>query len=79
MYSLCKLNELKGWEQEQDLGAFGNKIIFYIKKERLFWNSGVKVEEMVFGIKKVINLLFYDFFHVYLHIKDVYFNYIYYI
>ena len=54
MYSLCKLNELKGWEQEQDLGAFGNKIIFYIKKERLFWNSGVKVEEMVFGIKKVI-------------------------
>ena len=46
--------EIKGWEQDQDLEALGSKIISNIKKEGLSWNSGFKVEEIAFGIKKLI-------------------------
>jgi elongation factor 1-beta len=46
--------EIKGWEQDQDLEALAKKIISTIKKDGLQWNTGFKLEEVAFGIKKLV-------------------------
>ena len=46
--------EVKGWENDQDLGALAKKIISTIKKDGLKWNTGYKLEEVAFGIKKLV-------------------------
>ena len=46
--------EIKGWEKDQDLEALAKKIISTIKKDGLQWNTGYKLEEVAFGIKKLI-------------------------
>ena len=46
--------EIKGWEQDQDLEALAKKIISTIKKDGLKWNTGYKLEEVAFGIKKLV-------------------------
>ena len=46
--------EIKGWEADQDLEALAKKIINTIKKEGLSWNTGYKLEEVAFGIKKLV-------------------------
>ena len=46
--------EVKGYEKEQDLEALAKKIISTIKKDGLQWNSGYKLEEVAFGIKKLV-------------------------
>ena len=46
--------EIKGWEAEQDLDALAKKIINGIQKDGLKWNTGYKLEEVAFGIKKLI-------------------------
>ena len=46
--------EIKGWEKDQDLEALAKKIIDTIKKDGLQWNTGYKLEEVAFGIKKLI-------------------------
>ena len=46
--------EVKGWEAEQDLEALAKKIISTIKKDGLSWNIGYKLEEVAFGVKKLV-------------------------
>ena len=46
--------EIKGLEQGQDLEALAKKIINTIKKDGLQWNTGYKLEEIAFGIKKLV-------------------------
>jgi len=46
--------EIKGWDAEQDLEALAKKIISTIKKDGLQWNTGYKLEEVAFGIKKLV-------------------------
>ena len=46
--------EVKGWEADQDLEALAKKIINTIKKDGLSWNTGYKLEEVAFGVKKLI-------------------------
>ena len=46
--------EVKGWEADQDFEALANKIINTIKKDGLRWNTGYKLEEVGFGVKKLI-------------------------
>ena len=46
--------EIKGWEEGQDLDALAKKIISTIKKDGLQWNTGYKLEEVAFGVKKLI-------------------------
>ncbi len=46
--------EVKGWEAEQDLEALAKKIINTIKKDGLSWNTGYKLEEVAFGVKKLV-------------------------
>ena len=46
--------EIKGLEQEQDLETLAKKIINTIKKDGLQWNTGYKLEEVAFGIKKLV-------------------------
>ena len=46
--------EVKGYEKEQDLEALAKKIISTIKKDGLQWNTGYKLEEVAFGIKKLV-------------------------
>ena len=46
--------EIKGYEQDQDLKALAKKIISNIKKDGLKWNTGYKLEEVAFGIKKLV-------------------------
>ena len=46
--------EVKGWEANQDLEALAKKIISTIKKDGLSWNTGYKLEEVAFGVKKLI-------------------------
>ena len=46
--------EIKGWEKDQDLEALAKKIISTIKKDGLQWNTGFKLEEVAFGIKKLV-------------------------
>ena len=46
--------EVKGWEAEQDLEALAKKIISTIKKDGLSWNTGYKLEEVAFGVKKLV-------------------------
>ena len=46
--------EIKGWEEGQDLEALAKKIISTIKKDGLQWNTGYKLEEVAFGIKKLV-------------------------
>ena len=46
--------EIKGWDKDQDLEALAKKIINTIKKDGLQWNTGYKLEEVAFGIKKLI-------------------------
>ena len=41
-------------EQEQDLEALAKKIINTIKKDGLQWNTGYKLEEVAFGVKKLV-------------------------
>ena len=48
------LAENKGWEKDQDLEALAKKIISTIKKDGLQWNTGFKLEEVAFGIKKLV-------------------------
>ena len=52
--------EVKGWEKDQDLGALAKKIISTIKKDGLKWNTGYKLEEVAFGIKKLVITFFYE-------------------
>ena len=46
--------EVKGWEADQDLEALAKKIISTIKKDGLSWNTGYKLEEVAFGVKKLV-------------------------
>ena len=46
--------EIKGLEEDQDLEALAQKIINTIKKDGLQWNTGYKIEEVAFGIKKLV-------------------------
>ena len=46
--------EVKGWDAEQDLEALAKKIISTIKKDGLSWNTGYKLEEVAFGVKKLV-------------------------
>ena len=46
--------EVKWWEAYQDLEALAKKIISTIKKDGLSWNTGYKLEEVAFGVKKLI-------------------------
>ena len=46
--------EIKGYEQDQDLEVLAKKIISNIKKDGLKWNTGYKLEEVAFGIKKLV-------------------------
>ena len=46
--------EIKGWDAEQDLEELAKKIISEIKKDGLNWNTGYKLEEVAFGIKKLV-------------------------
>ena len=46
--------EIKGWEERQDLEALAKKIISTIQKDGLQWNTGYKLEEVAFGIKKLV-------------------------
>ena len=46
--------EIKGWEEGQDLEALAKKIISTIKKDGLQWNTGYKLEDVAFGIKKLV-------------------------
>jgi len=46
--------EIKGWDAEQDLEELAKKIISEIKKDGLSWNTGYKLEEVAFGIKKLV-------------------------
>ena len=46
--------EIKGFEEDQDLEALAQKIINTIKKDGLQWNTGYKLEEVAFGIKKLV-------------------------
>ena len=46
--------EIKGWEEGQDLNALAEKIINTVKKDGLQWNKGYKLEEVAFGIKKLV-------------------------
>ena len=46
--------EVKGWEADQDLEALAKKILSTIKKDGLSWNTGYKLEEVAFGVKKLI-------------------------
>ena len=46
--------EIKGWEEGQDLEALAKKIISTIQKDGLQWNTGYKLEEVAFGVKKLV-------------------------
>ena len=46
--------EVKGWDTDQDLEALGKKIINTIKKDGLNWIFNYKLEEIAFGIKKLV-------------------------
>ena len=46
--------EVKGWEADQDLEELAKKIISTIKKDGLSWNTGYKMEEVAFGVKKLV-------------------------
>ena len=46
--------EIKGWDADQDLEALAKKIINTIKKDGLQWNTGFKLEEVAYGIKKLV-------------------------
>ena len=46
--------EIKGWDAAQDLESLAKKIISTIKKDGLQWNTGYKLEEVAFGIKKLV-------------------------
>jgi len=46
--------EVKGFDADQDLEALATKIINTIKKDGLSWNTGYKLEEVAFGVKKLI-------------------------
>ena len=46
--------EVKGWDADQDLESLAKKIISTIKKDGLSWNTGYKLEEVAFGVKKLI-------------------------
>ena len=46
--------EIKGWEEGQDLEALAKKIISNIQKDGLQWNTGYKLEDVAFGIKKLV-------------------------
>jgi len=46
--------EVKGWDADQDLEALAKKIISTIKKDGLSWNTGYKLEEVAFGVKKLV-------------------------
>ena len=46
--------EVKGWDAEQDLESLAKKIISTIKKDGLSWNTGYKLEEVAFGVKKLV-------------------------
>ena len=46
--------EIKGWDADQDLESLAKKIISTIKKDGLRWNTGYKLEEVAFGVKKIV-------------------------
>ena len=57
-YSIILL-EIKIWDSEQDLEHLVNKI-HKIEKEGLYWKKEYKLEEIAFGIKKIILTLIVD-------------------
>ena len=46
--------EIKGWEADQDLESLAKKIISTIKKDGLSWDTGYKLEEVAFGVMKLV-------------------------
>ena len=46
--------EIKGWDADQDLESLAKKIFSTIKKDGLSWNTGYKLEEVAFGVKKLV-------------------------
>ena len=46
--------EVKGWDADQDLESLAKKIISTVKKDGLSWNIGYKLEEVAFGVKKLV-------------------------
>jgi len=46
--------EIKGWDFDQDLESLAKKIISTFKKDGLSWNTGYKLEEVAFGVKKLV-------------------------
>ena len=45
--------EIKGWDADQDLESLAKKSST-IKKDGLSWNTGYKLEEVAFGVKKLV-------------------------
>ena len=50
----CVLLDVKGYESDQDLASLAKKIMKDIKMEGLVWNKEFKLEEVAFGIKKIV-------------------------
>lgn len=50
----CVLIDIKGFESDQDLNSLAKKIMKEIKMEGLLWNKEYKLEEVAFGIKKIV-------------------------
>ena len=46
--------EVKGWDADQDLESLAKKIISTIKIDGLSWNTGYKLEEIAFDVKKLV-------------------------
>ena len=46
--------EVKGWDADQDLESLARKIISTIKKDGLSWNTGYKIEEIAYSVKKLV-------------------------
>ncbi|MCQ2819859.1 MAG: hypothetical protein MJ252_21550 [archaeon] len=50
----CIIFDVKGFESDQDLPALYKKITTTIKKDGLVWNREFKLEEIAFGVKKLV-------------------------
>lgn len=48
------LLEVKGFESDQDLDALAKKIIKEVKREGLTWKKEYKLQDVAFGIKKIV-------------------------
>lgn len=48
------LLEIKGFESDQDLDALAKKVINEVKRDGLVWKTEYKLQEVAFGIKKIL-------------------------